>query len=124
MNRPKRLSELKMINIVTAIAGAFLFVSPWLFGFSKEHMVCWSAWITGLVIAGFALAAVFELQEWEQWMNLALGLWVAVSPGMLGFADAAEAAWTHVAVGLGVEILAALELLIIHLSPRNGTVLA
>jgi len=113
----KHRSELTAINILNAIAGAFLFVSPWLFGFSGEQ-ASWNAWIGGLLIAGLALAAVVELQEWEAWINLILALWVAVSPWLLGFAGIANALWTHVGVGLAVAILAAVELRLINQSPR------
>jgi len=118
MNGLKRRSELTAINIINAIAAAFLFVSPWLFGFSGEQSPAWNAWISGLLIAGLALAAVASLQEWEEWINLALGLWVAVAPWLLGFAGITYALWTHVAVGIGVAILAAVELWLIRQSPH------
>ena len=118
MMKWKNQSELTAINIVNAIAAAFLFVSPWLFGFSGEQTVSWNAWISGLLIAGVALAAVVELQEWEEWVNLALGVWVAASPWLLGFAATVYAMWTHVGVGIAVAILAAVELWMIHQSPR------
>ena len=76
MNGLKSRSELTAINIVNAIAAAFLFLSPWLFGFSGEQAAAWNAWVSGLVIAGLAVAAIVQLQEWEEWISLALGLWV------------------------------------------------
>jgi hypothetical protein len=93
-------------------------VSPWLFGIADEQAASWNAWISGLLIAGLALAAVVELQEWEEWINLVLGLWVAVAPWLLGFVGTANALWTHVGVGIAVAILAAVELWMIHQSPR------
>jgi hypothetical protein len=117
MNALKHRSELTAINIVNAIAAALLFFAPWLFGFSGEQTASWNAWISGLLIAGLALAAVVELQEWEEWINLIVGLWVAVSPWLLGFAGLASALWTHVGVGLAVAILAAIELWMIRQSP-------
>jgi hypothetical protein len=114
----KDKTELTAINVVNAIAAAFLFVSPWLFGFSGEQTVVWNACVSGLVIAGLALAATVKLQEWEEWVNLVLGLWVAISPWVLGFAGIASAMWTHVVVGITVAILAAVELWMIHQSPR------
>jgi hypothetical protein len=118
MNGLKNRSELTAINIVNALAAAFLFVSPWLFGFAGELTASRNAWISGLLIAGVALAAVVALQEWEEWINLLFGLWVVVSPWLLGFAGLATAMWTHVGVGLVVAILAAVELWLIRQSPH------
>ena len=114
MNALKHHGELTAINIVNAIAAAFLFASPWLFGFSGEQAASWNAWVCGLLIASLALAAVAALQEWEEWASLVLGLWVAAAPWLLGFSGVANALWTHVGVGLAVAILAAVELWLIH----------
>ena len=106
-------SELTAINIINAVLGAFLFVAPWLFAF-ESGAASWNAWIVGIAVVVFALAAVADLQEWEEWVNLALGLWLAVSPWVLGFAGLAAAMWTHVGAGLAVAILAAVELWLLH----------
>jgi hypothetical protein len=42
-------------------------------------------------------------------VNVALGLWVAVSPWLLGFAGVANAMWAHLLIGLAVAALAAYE---------------
>ena len=113
----KNRSELTAINVVNAVLGAFLFVSPWLFGFSNGQPASWNAWICGLAILVFAGAAVASMQEWEEWVNGALGLWSLVAPWVLGFAGVASAMWTHVGIGLAVAILAAVELWLIHSGP-------
>jgi len=118
MNVLKNRSDLTALNVINAIAAAFLFASPWLLGFAGEQTASWNAWISGLLIGGLALAAVVELQEWEEWINLLLGLWVTVAPWLLGFAGVAYAMWTHVGVGLVVAILAAVELWLIRQSPH------
>jgi len=118
MSALKSQNELTAMNVVNVLAAVFLFVSPWLFGFAGNQSAAWNAWVSGLVIAGLALAAVVDLQEWEEWVNVALGVWVAAAPWLLGFAGLAEAMWTHVAVGVAVAVLAAVELWMIHNSPR------
>ncbi len=118
----KGRSELTAINIINAILAVFLFVSPWLFGFSgMQRAASWNAWICGFAIAALALAAVSELQEWEEWANVALGLWTAVAPWLLGFAGVAAAMWTHGGVGLAVAVLAAVELWLLHNNPPTKT---
>jgi len=117
----KERSELTAINIINALLAAFLFVSPWLVGFREVQAASWNAWICGLAIAVFALAALNELYEWEEWVNAALGVWAAVAPWVLGFASVVTAMWTHVGVGLAVAILAAVELWLLHSNPPART---
>lgn len=84
-------------NIILA---GLLFISPWIMGFVADTMPTRNAWITGVVLALVAVAALTAFAEWEEWMNLALGLWMVVSPWMLGFTGNFNAFWTHVALGL------------------------
>jgi hypothetical protein len=113
----KDRGELTAINIVNALLALFLFVSPWLIGFTEVQAASWNAWICGLLIGGLALAALGRLQEWEEWTNVALGIWTAVSPWLLGFSGVAAALWTHVGVGLAVAILAGIELWLLNSNP-------
>ena len=110
-------SDLTGINIVVAVLGLVLFLSPWLVGFREVQAATWNTWICGLVIAGLAVLAVTELQEWQEWVNAAFGLWTAAAPWILGFAGSVTAMWTHVVVGLVVAVLAAVEVWLIHNSP-------
>jgi hypothetical protein len=118
----KERGELTVMNIVNALLAAFLFISPWLFGFSETQTASWNAWICGLAIVVLAIAAVSALYEWEEWANVALGLWTAVAPWILGFAGIAAAMWTHVIVGLAVAVLAAVELWLLRGSPPTRTI--
>ena len=116
-----RKSESTAIDVGNAILGAILFITPWLFGFSNESRPAWNAWICGAVVALVALAAVIQFQEWEEWLNGAIGLWVLISPWILGFATNASALWSHVVLGVLVAALAAIELWWLHQSPPRVT---
>ena len=118
----KNRSELTAINIANAVLAVFLFISPWLVGFRVVQAASWNAWILGVAVFVFAVAAASALNEWEEWVNVVLGLWTAVAPWILGFASVASAMWTHVAVGLAVAVLAAVELWLIHSGPPAKTV--
>ncbi len=119
MKSLKHWSELTAINIITALGGAFLVASPWLFGFSGEQTAMWSAGLIGVLAIMIALAGFIELREWEGWASLALGLWAAVAPWALGFSGVTAAMACHLGVGLTVAALAALELWMIHNKPEN-----
>jgi hypothetical protein len=110
MNAFKNRVELTAMNIVNAIVGAGLFLSPWLFGFAGEQAASWNAWIGGLLVAIIAVAAVTQLGTWEEWVNLAIGLWLVISPWVLGFTGLTNAFWCALMAGLAVSVLAAVEL--------------
>lgn len=101
----KSLGQLQ--DWANVILGAGLFVSPWAFDFAGQTTPAWNAWVCGLVIAALAVAALLSFAEWEEWINAILGIWVAASTWILGFATLAAAMWTHLILGLLIAALAA-----------------
>ena len=91
-------------NLVLAAA---LFSAPWWLGFAEQTWLARSDWIAGAIVALLAIAALTNFQEWEEWINVALGLWIAVSPWALAVTAAASVLWAHVAIGLVIAGLAA-----------------
>ncbi len=106
------------IDVVNLILGAWLFMSPWIFGFAGG-MAGWNAWIFGAAIMLVAVAAMMAFAEWEEWLNLIMGLWVLVAPWTVGFAAEATATRVHVVIGVIVAVLAALELWLVHRNPPH-----
>jgi hypothetical protein len=99
-------------DVLNLILGAILFFSPWIFDFSAG-VQSQNAIISGAVIAVLSIAALSAFAEWEEWLNLVVGLWVLVSPWVLGFADT-TAMWVHVVIGIIVAVVAAIELWMMH----------
>jgi hypothetical protein len=60
-----------------------------------------------------SLAALAALAQWEEWLNLTVGLWVLTAPWVLGFPDT-TAMWVHVMIGTIVAAVAATELWMMH----------
>jgi hypothetical protein len=89
-------------NVVLAIA---VFISPWVIGFAAEAVPSWNAWIVGVMLGALAVAAISAFAEWEEWLNLALGLWLAASPWLLGFTANMNVMWTNVVLGLLVAVV-------------------
>jgi hypothetical protein len=108
----------RTVNVVMAILGAFLFVSPWLFGFQQESVAAWNAWIGGAIAAIIALLAANQIYDWEEWLDGIVGFWIAVSPWLLGFTAIRSAMWVHLIVGIAIVVLAATELSRLYRSPR------
>jgi hypothetical protein len=106
------------INLLLAVA---LLVSPWIVGFAEGAAMS-NAVVGGIVIGAIAIAALVSFAQWEEWVNLLLGLWLLISPWVLGFTGNAGARWTHVVIGLAVAALAAVELLLVQRHPPARTI--
>jgi hypothetical protein len=109
----------KSCDIVNLILGAVLFFSPWMFGFAAGAQ-SQNALISGIVIAILSIAALAAFAAWEEWLNLIVGLWVVVSPWILGFQGTTAMA-VHVVLGIIVAVLAAVELWLLHQNPPRLT---
>ena len=99
-------SQTNLINVVFAL---LLFLSPWMLGFAGE-IAAWNAWISGALLAAMSARAVVAFAEWEEWIELALGVWILASPWVLKFAAGSSASKVHVMTGAIVTLLAAIEL--------------
>lgn len=96
----------KWQDIANLILGVWLFVSPWIVGYAGSAAPAWNAWVLGAIVAVFALAALFAFHSVEEWIKVLAGLWLLISPYILGFATFAPAIWNQVIVGLLVVGLA------------------
>jgi hypothetical protein len=104
---------------LNVVLGLWLIVSPWILGFAPETTAMWNAVLMGAVIALVALGALVEFHKWEEWADMAFGLWLVVSPWALGFAATlATATWNFVVVGLLTIALAAWSLRA-HMTPAH-----
>ncbi|WP_413850842.1 SPW repeat protein [Albidovulum sp.] len=94
------------------LLGIWLFFSPWILGFAGIQLAFWNALLFGVILAGLSIAVITEFHDWEEWVDLAVGVWLVVSPWVLGFAafaaaaDAAAYAATMTFVATGVVTLA------------------
>ena len=99
-------------DALNLILGGVLFLSPWMFGFAAGA-ASQNAVISGVVIAVLSMAALSAFAEWEEWLNLAVGLWLLVAPWVLGF-TATTAMSVHIMIGVIVAVIAAIELWLTH----------
>ena len=79
-----------------------LFISPWILAFSGDVTATRAAWITGVVVAIFAVAALVQFAEWEEWISLLLGVWMIVAPWVVGFSAIGLAVAAFVVLGVVV----------------------
>jgi hypothetical protein len=109
------------IDWINLLLGIALLISPFFMGFATGVPMT-NAVLAGVIIAALAIAALVSFAQWEEWLNLILGLWVLVSPWVLGFTGIAVAFQTHVVIGLAVAILAAVELFLVMRHPPTRAI--
>lgn len=108
-------------DMVNVILGLLLFIAPWALGYvpaavaeGEEAMMgtaamtaaSWNSWIAGGIVVVIAVAALLKFFEWEEWVEGAVGLWIAISPWILGFTELRQAMVTHLILGVLVLVLA------------------
>lgn len=96
-----------LIEWLTAVFGAWIVLSVWLIplvqpGFSLSGPAQVSHLIAGAALVILALAGVFAFRIWEEWLLAGTGLWLAVSPWILGFSTQGTFVLSDVLVGVFV----------------------
>lgn len=98
-------------NWVNLILGVWLFFSPWILPHSAlsvgSSAADWNFWIIGAIVAVSSALALQDIKPWEEWLNLVLGVWLFISPFVLGFARQANLLWNALIVGVIVVVLSA-----------------
>ena len=112
-------SNAKLCDVANLVLGVILLASPWIFGF-PSGAASQNAVVFGIVIAAISIAALAAFTVWEEWLNLIVGVWVLVSPWVLGFAGTA-ATQVHIVIGGIVALLAALEIWLLYQRPPRHT---
>jgi hypothetical protein len=92
------------------LLGLWFFITPWVFGYPIPSVQASTAFVSGAVIALLAAFDLYKTYFWAVLLNLLLGIWVAVSPWVLGLAGNAELMWNSLIVGAAVAVLALWEM--------------
>src|SRR3974390_2389681 len=109
MRKWRHESVLDLYNLVLAL---LLFVSPWFLARASGTAVV-DLRASGAAIALLSLVAMFAYASWQEWANLLLGIWLIVSPWLLGFAHT-RAMHYSIGVGVAVAFFSALELWLVY----------
>lgn len=104
----------RVASAVNLLAGAWLVLAPFVLGFGTTGGVVegyWNEMVLGLVVATLALVRVSAPKELPSFsvVNGMLGLWLIVSPFVLGYEgpDALAAVAVDVSAGLVIVVMAA-----------------
>jgi len=88
--------------------GIWLMLSPWILLFHYDTPATRNAVTVGFLVVAAEALTLSMFQVWEEWINVALGAWLVVSPWVLGVASAAATA-NFVITGLLIAGLALYE---------------
>ena len=88
------------------ILGIWLALSPTVLAYVDQDIPTLNATVVGIIIALLAAGALLSFARWEEWLNVALGTWLIVSPFLLGYPAHTEILSNQIAVGLLVCSLA------------------
>lgn len=92
------------------VLGIVILASPWFLGMMEMQAAAMNAMIVGLAVVLISALALGWLRPWEEWINVALGLWLVASPWVFGYSQLTEPMAAHVILGLLVAVLAGSEL--------------
>ena len=103
-------------DVYNLFLAAVLFISPWLFKLTNSQGKV-DLWITSAIIVVLSLAAIIAYRDWEEWINVLMGVWLIASPWLLGFPHTRA---MHLSIGFGIFIvLLALLDLFLHYEKRH-----
>lgn len=92
------------------LLGLWLFISPVALDYAPGSAEAINAYVAGAVITLLAAFDLYQTYVWAVLLNLAVGVWVAVSPWVLQVAGVASIMSNFVLAGLAVVVLALWEL--------------
>ena len=112
-----RLQERETVpDVYNLFLASVLFISPWLFKLTNSQGRI-DLWVTSAIIGVLSLAAIIAYRDWEEWINVLMGVWLIASPWLLGFPHTRA---MHLSIGFGIAIvLLALLDLFLHYEKRH-----
>ncbi len=95
---------------VTLLVGLWLIISPWALGAGMAEgafgsLATWNFVLSGAAAAILAALVLFAFRQWEEWLDLIVGLWLVISPWILGFSDTPMLLWNALLCGAVIAVM-------------------
>ena len=119
-NNPGRSRQWQdLLNVLLAI---WLFFSPWVLQFGGSQFgghastaggnaaaqaAAGNAWVLGAIVFLVSVSALSGMKLWQELVNLLLGVWIFISPWVLGFWGLHAASFDHWIVGALIVAISA-----------------
>ena len=94
----------KLCDFGNLVLGVFMGFSPWIFAFPPGIPTA-NAVICGVLIVCLSIAALVGFAAWEEWGNMLVGLWLMISPWILGL-QPTQAVSVQFTIGVIVAVFA------------------
>lgn len=92
------------------LMGVLLMISPFALGYPSTSPPALNAYIAGAIMAILAAFDLYRTYVWAVLTNLVVGVWVAVSPWLIGLVQDRPMTWTLLVVGVATVVLGVWEL--------------
>jgi len=109
------MNELKLRHwqdVVNALLGIAVLMSPWMLGFTDSMAATTNAVVVGLALIAAAMGAILAPRPWEEWTEAALGLWLIMSPWVLQYAMSHQNRLAMVGLGAVIVLFSAWTLMV------------
>lgn len=108
------MDNAKWENWTNLVIGIIFFLTPWLISNNLAtdvaDRVSWNSWVVGAAVAISAGFALQDLKPWEEWVNLALGVWMILSPWIFNYSKESGLLWSSLAFGAIVTALSGISI--------------
>ncbi len=95
-------------SIWNFLLGIWLIISPFVLAFTSLERAKWNNVAVGVAVGLLALSRMSgsRTQANWSWINILLGIWMIISPFVLGFSQYSTPLWNNVILGIFVAIAA------------------
>lgn len=94
---------------VNIIAGFWLLLSPWIYSTAANEGGVWNSFIVGIAVVIIAALRVFGVApSWLSWVNVALGIWMILSPWIYNYSFNTSRLWNSIIIGIIIAALGAI----------------
>jgi hypothetical protein len=95
---------------IDMVLGAWLAISPWVLAFTDNDAATRNALVVGIVVALLSASTFLFYSVLEEWADVVLGIWLIISPWVLGASGNTAAVADFVIVGALVAGLSGYEI--------------
>jgi hypothetical protein len=100
--------QVQLASGANLAVGLWLLIAPFVLAYNvASDAATWNDVIVGIVVASLAAIRAFGAysQGWLSWSNVALGVWLIITPFALGYSEHADPLWNDIIVGVIVASL-------------------
>ena len=104
LERRDDLISARAASIVCFVAGLWFFLSPWAYYGVSNDPNAWNAWLVGAIVVAFSIARACGPTHVTgfSYVNAVLGVWIFLSPFVIGYTSDIPHVVNSLAVGIFV----------------------